>query len=116
MCGKLYYDTGAGYNEKQVLTLYTMFENRTELWIEEDISGIAANIQALRYDPEEGYECEMAECKCLIDGKEIEAVSINRQRYKKKIIFATKDPMFELKINSAVNSAKIIRIEGKIEF
>lgn len=116
MCGKLYYDTGAGYNEKQVLTLYTMFENRTELWIEEDISGIAANIQALRYDPEEGYECEMAECKCLIDGKEIEAVSINRQRYKKKIIFATKDPMFELKINSAVNNAKIIRIEGKIEF
>ena len=43
-------------------------------------------------------------------------MSINRQRYKKKIIFATKDPMFELKINSAVNNAKIIRIEGKIEF
>lgn len=116
MCGKLYYDTGAGYNEKQVLTLYTMFENRTEFWIEEDISGIAANIQALRYDPEEGYECEMAECKCLIDGKEIEALPINGQRYKEKIIFATKDPMFELKINSAVNNAKIIRIEGKIEF
>lgn len=118
MMGKIYYDTGRGFNEEQSQIVYTMFEDKTSFWVEVELNTLPKeNIKALRYDPEEGYTCSFKYCVCFADEIEIPIIAENGKKMQGKIRFDTKDPIFLLSISpQQIKNIQTIRIEGNIEF
>lgn len=117
MRGKIYYDMGDGYKEEQSIAVYIMFENKTHFTVDADLSMIPSNIKALRYDPEEGYACDMWGLQAFLDGKRVEMTAANGAEKDCRIVFDTKDPIFILQIRrKQMKRMKEFHVEGDIAF
>ncbi len=117
MRGKIYYDLGTGYKEEQSLAVYMMFENKSHFTADVDLSILPKRIKSLRYDPEEGYACEIWEAQAFLDGNKIEMTAENGTEKNGRVIFDTKDPIFILQIpKKQMKRMEKFHIEGDIEF
>lgn len=117
LVGKIYYDTGNGFNEIESIRVYTMFQSRNYFTTCLDMEKLPKRLIGLRYDPEEGYPCVFESIRCYLDDIEINLVPLNGKRKKGKVIFHTDDPIFTLNVTEKQMTAKKrLKIEGVIEF
>ncbi len=117
MRGKIYYDIGTGFKEEQSLAVYIMFENKSHFTVDADLSILPKRVKALRYDPEEGYACDMWGMQAILDGIEIEMTAENGIEKNDRIVFDTKDPIFILQVpRKQMKRMGSFHVEGDIEF
>lgn len=114
--GKIYCDTGNGFNENESVLVYMDFDDRVHFHINADL-GQAGVIKNLRYDPVEGYQCTLANMICRVDGSEVKMKPMNGKKKRNQFIFETYDPNFCIeKPKNGWGNLKTITIEGDIYY
>ena len=115
----LYYDTGAGYNVKEVVTEKFTLSEKCEFLacFTVDLTG-GGNLIGMRFVPAEGVMIKSTLFEVLINGTKTEYVGENAfSRDDDKDIFLTLDPIYSINIPESIRQHKIIKvsISGKIE-
>ena len=107
--GKLYLDTGNGYNEEEVIELH-------QDWLQHKLScklDLPAGVRKVRFDPVEGIACIINNISFLTDLGSIQ-YNCNGMAIDEYILFSTDDPQFEIDFNG--NSINFLEIKGDIAF
>ena len=120
MSGKLYYHArGEIFSEKQWLPVYYAFSDATHFQVEVDLSSLPDRVQALRFDPCEGWMVRTRELKVLINGKQcLLKPELAREEEDGTIFFPTIDPIIYLtpKLSPFDHRLKTLSANGEIWF
>lgn len=110
--GKIYYDRGDGFKEENSLTMYNIFDEYTHFTSKLNMPMNVRKVRRFRYDPEEGYHCEIKNLCVKINGIEVEAVAQNGREVGETIVFETVDPIYKLQLPKSIKDVCEISIEG----
>lgn len=115
----LYYDTGKGYNIKEVITEEFTLYRECEFYACFTIDlADGSTLMGLRFDPAEGVMIKTALFEVVVNGTKTESVGENAfSRDDHKDVFLTLDPIYSINVPKSIRHQKVIKvsISGKIE-